>query len=103
MPSLGPSDPDTTEAKTVAISIADTGLTDMDTTKLGVGGPDLAQPDAGLEDTDSGAACNAGSTCVEHADDGSAARATDLAQIDPVDPDPAAGLRTGPADGPGSD
>ncbi len=57
----------------------------MDTTKLGVGGPDPGH-------------------CVEHADDGSAAaRATDLAQIDPVDPDPAAGLRTGPADGPCSD
>jgi hypothetical protein len=99
----GPSCPDSTEAKTVAIGIADTGLTEMDTTKLGVSGPDQAQPDAGLEDTDSGAACHAGSTCVEHADDGSAARATVLAQIDPVDPDPAAGLRTCPADGYGSD
>jgi len=99
----GPSGPDSTEAKTVAIGIADTGLTDMDTTKLGVGGPDPAQPDAGLEDTDSSAECNAGSTCVEHADDGSDARATDPAQIDPIDPDPAAGLRARPADGPGSD
>ena len=75
----------------------------MDPNELEVGGPDPAQSDAGLEDTDSSAACNAGSTCVEHADDGSAARATDPAQIDPVDPDPAAGLRAGPADGPGSD
>ncbi len=99
LPSVtGPSDPDTTEAKTVAISIADTGRTDMDLTELEVGGPDPAPPDAGLEDTDSS---DAGSTCVEHADDGSAARDTDPARIDigPVDPDPAAG--TGPADGPG--
>jgi hypothetical protein len=96
----GPSDPDTTEAKTVAIGIADTGRTDMDLTKLevGHGGPDPAPPDAGLEDTDSS---DSGSTCVEHADDGSAARDTDptLIDIGPVGPDPAAG--TGPADGPG--
>ena len=43
----GPSDPDTTEAKTVAICIADTGRTDSDPTKLAVGGPDPAQTDAG--------------------------------------------------------
>ena len=65
----GPSCPDSTEAKTVAIRIADTGLTDMDTTKLGVGDREPAQPDAGLEETGSS---DAGSTCVEHADDGSA-------------------------------
>ena len=96
----GPSDPDTTEANTVAIGIADTGQTDIDPTELEVGGPDPAQPDAGLEDTHSS---DAGSTCVEPADDGSAARETDHAQIDigPVGPDPAAG--TGPADGPSSD
>ena len=71
LPSVtGPSDPDTTEAKTVAIGIADTGRTDMDLTEFEVGGPDPAPPDAGLEDTDSS---DAGSTCVEHADDGSAA------------------------------
>ncbi len=98
----GPSDPDSTEARTVAIGIADTGRTDMDPTKLEVGGPDPDQKNAGLEDTDSSDVCNAGSTCVEHADDGSAARDTDPAQIDPVDPDPAAGLGTDPADGPGS-
>ncbi len=101
----GPSDPDTTEANTVAIGIADTGQsqsrqTDIDPTE--VGGPDPAQPDsdAGLEDTDSS---DAGSTCVELADHGSAARDTDHAQIDigPVGPDPAAG--TGPAGGPSSD
>ena len=96
----GQSDPDTTEAKTVAIGIADTGWTDMDPTILEVGGPDPAQPDAGPEDTDSS---DTGSTCVEPADDGSAVRDTNHAQIDigPVDPDPAAA--TGPADGPGSD
>ncbi len=37
-----------------------------------------------------------GTKCVEHADDGSAARDTDPAQIDPLDPDSAAGLGTGP-------
>ena len=36
----GPSGPDTTEAKAVAIGIADTGRTDSDPTKLEVGGPD---------------------------------------------------------------
>ena len=97
----GPSDPDTTEAKAVAIGIADTGRTDTDPTKLEVGGrPDPALSDAGVEDTGSG---DAGSTCVEHADDGSAAVDTEPARIDisPMDPDLAAG--TGPADGPGSD
>lgn len=96
----GPSDPDTTEVTTVAIGIADTGRTDMDPNELEVGGPDPAQLDAGLEGTDSS---DAGSNCVEHADDGLAARETDPAQIDPVDHDPAAGLGTGQADGPGSD
>jgi hypothetical protein len=96
----GPSDPDTTKAKTVAIGIADTGRTDMDLTELEVGGPDPAPPDAGLEDADSS---DAGSTRVEHANDGSAARDIDPARIDiaPMDPDPAAG--TGPADCPCSD
>ena len=81
----GPADPDTAEAKAVAIGIADTGRTDSDPTKLEVGVPDPAQPDAGLEDTDSS---DAGSTCVEHTDDGSAARDTDPARIDigPMDP-----------------
>ena len=83
----GLSDPDTTEVKTVAISIADTGGTDMDPNELEVGGPDPAQLDAGLEGTDSS---DAGSTCVEHADDGLATRDTDPAQINPVDHDPAA-------------
>jgi hypothetical protein len=64
----GQSDPDTTEAKTLAIDIADTGQTDMDLTELGVGGPDPAPSDVGLKDTDSS---DAGSTCVEHAADGS--------------------------------
>ena len=97
---MSPSEPDTTEAKAIAIGITDTGRTDPDPTKLEVCGPDPAQPDAGLEDTDSR---DAGSTCVEHADDGSAARDTDPALIDfgSMDPDPAAG--TGPADGPGYD
>ena len=83
-----------TEVKTVAIGIADTGRTDIDQTKLEVG------QDAGLEGTSSS---HAGSTRVDHADDGSAARDTDPARIDigPMDPDQAAG--TGPADGPGSD
>ncbi len=76
---MGPSDPDTTEANTVAIGIADTGQTDMDPTGLEVGGPDPAQSDAGLDDTDSS---DAGSTSVEPADDGSASRDTDHAQID---------------------
>ncbi len=49
----GPSDPDTTEAYTVANGIADTDQIDMDLTELEVGGPDPAQPYAGLEDTDS--------------------------------------------------
>ncbi len=49
----GPSDADTNEAKTVAIGIADTGRTETDPTKLEVGGPDSAHPDAGLKDTDS--------------------------------------------------
>ena len=38
----GPSDPDTTEAKAVAIGIEDTDRTDSDPTKLEVGGPDPA-------------------------------------------------------------
>ena len=97
----GPSDPDTTEVKTVAIGIAETGRTDMDPNELEVGGPDPAQLDAGLEGTDSSDAGS--STCVEHADDGLATRDTDPAQIDPVDHDPAARLGTGQADGPGSD
>ena len=97
----GPSDPDTTEVKTVAIGIAETGRTDMDPNELEVGGPDPAQLDAGLEGTDSSDAGS--STCVEHADDGLATRDTDPAQIDPVDHDPAAGLGTGQADGPGYD
>ena len=97
----GPSGPDTTEAKAVAIGIADTGRTDSDPTKLEVGGPDPALSDAGLEDTGSG---DAGSTCVEHADDGSTAVDTDPAWIDigPMDPDPALAAGTGPAYGPGS-
>ena len=97
----GPSDPDTTDAKAVAIGIADTGQTDIDLTKLEVGGPDPAQPDAGLEDTGSS---DAGSTCIEHADDGSAAVDTDSARIDigPMEPDPALAAGTGPEDGPGS-
>ena len=73
----GPSGPDPTEAKAVAIGIADTGRTDSDPTKLEVGGPDPALSDAGLEDTDSG---DAG----------------------PMDPDPALAAGTGPAYGPGS-
>ena len=102
MPSVtGPSSPDTTEAKAVASGIADTGRTDSDPTKLEVGGPDPAQSDAGLEDTGSS---YAGSTCVEHADDGSAAVDTDPARIhiSPMDPDPALAAGTGRADGPGS-
>ena len=97
----GPSDPDTTEVKTVAIGIAETGRTDMDPNELEVGGPDPAQLDAGLEGTDSSDAGS--STCVEHADDGLATCDTDPAQIDPVDHDPEARLGTGQADGPGSD
>ncbi len=75
----GPSDPDTTEVTTVAIGIADTSRTDMDPNELEVGGPDPAQLDAGLEGTDSS---DAGSNCVEHADDGLAASDTGWLSID---------------------
>jgi hypothetical protein len=84
----GLSHPDTTEAISVAIGTADTGWADTETAK--VSGPDPDQPDAGLEDTDSS---DAGSTCVELADDSSAASDTDDALIDigTVDPEQAAG------------